>query len=326
MIFADKLIALRKKNGWSQEELAEKLDVSRQTISKWEGAQSVPDLGRMLKLSHLLGVTTDYLMKDELELMECSAESLEPDGAVAISMEQAAEFLRLRDLMGSRVALGVLLGILCPVPLILLSGAQEVGRFRVSEDFAAGLGSIFLFLLVAAAVGLFIQTDIRMKRYEDWEKLPLETAYGVDGLVRDRQEKYTPCHTRLMIAGVLLCVLCPTPLMAGVTMGGADWIMILATAFLLVLVALGVLCMVRTCIIWDSFQILLETGDYTQDRKREHRRNSAVAVIYWGSVTAVYLGYSFVTEQWDRSWILWPVAGVCYGVLAAILRVIRKDT
>ena len=42
MILADKIILLRKKSGWSQEDLAEKLNVSRQSISKWEGAQSVP--------------------------------------------------------------------------------------------------------------------------------------------------------------------------------------------------------------------------------------------------------------------------------------------
>lgn len=66
MIFADKLIALRKKSGWSQEELAEKLGVTRQSVSKWEGAQSVPDIDKILQLSHLFGVTTDYLLKDEL--------------------------------------------------------------------------------------------------------------------------------------------------------------------------------------------------------------------------------------------------------------------
>ena len=47
MIFADKLIQLRKKSGWSQEELAEQLNVSRQSVSKWEGAQAVPDLEKM---------------------------------------------------------------------------------------------------------------------------------------------------------------------------------------------------------------------------------------------------------------------------------------
>ena len=53
MILADKIIELRKKNGWSQEDLAEKLEVSRQSISKWEGAQSIPDMNKILKLSEM---------------------------------------------------------------------------------------------------------------------------------------------------------------------------------------------------------------------------------------------------------------------------------
>ena len=70
MIFADKLIALRKKNGWSQEEFAEKMGVSRQAVSKWEGAQTVPDLDKILMMARLFGVTTDYLLKDEIEAEE----------------------------------------------------------------------------------------------------------------------------------------------------------------------------------------------------------------------------------------------------------------
>ena len=70
MIFADKLIALRKKEGWSQEELAQQLNVSRQSVSKWEGAQSVPDLDKIVQLSRIFGVSTDYLLKDELEEQE----------------------------------------------------------------------------------------------------------------------------------------------------------------------------------------------------------------------------------------------------------------
>ena len=62
MIFVDKLILLRKKAGWSQEELADQMNVTRQSVSKWEGAQSVPDLEKMLRLSELFGVSTDYLL------------------------------------------------------------------------------------------------------------------------------------------------------------------------------------------------------------------------------------------------------------------------
>ena len=73
MIFADKLMDLRKKNGWSQEELAEMLGVSRQAVSKWEGAQSIPDMTRIIQLSELFGVSTDYLLKDNLEPADAAA-------------------------------------------------------------------------------------------------------------------------------------------------------------------------------------------------------------------------------------------------------------
>ncbi len=58
MTLAEKIMNLRKQKGWSQEELAEKLDVTRQSVSKWESAQSVPDIAKILQLSELFGVTT----------------------------------------------------------------------------------------------------------------------------------------------------------------------------------------------------------------------------------------------------------------------------
>lgn len=70
MTFSDKLIALRKKAGWSQEELAERLNVSRQSVSKWESAQSMPDIDKILQLSSLFSVTTDCLLKDTQDAMD----------------------------------------------------------------------------------------------------------------------------------------------------------------------------------------------------------------------------------------------------------------
>ena len=67
MILADKIMEERKKNGWSQEELADKLSVSRQAVSKWESSQSVPDLQRVIQLAEIFNVSTDYLLKDEVE-------------------------------------------------------------------------------------------------------------------------------------------------------------------------------------------------------------------------------------------------------------------
>ena len=63
MKFGEKLIRLRRKNGMSQEQLADKLHVSRQAVSKWESAQSQPDLDKILAMSELFRVSTDYLLK-----------------------------------------------------------------------------------------------------------------------------------------------------------------------------------------------------------------------------------------------------------------------
>ncbi|MFR4292936.1 MAG: helix-turn-helix transcriptional regulator [Christensenellales bacterium] len=89
MILADKIIDLRKKNGWSQEELAEKLGVSRQAVSKWESAQAIPDLGRVL-MADLFSVTTDYSCATRTKRRPCGGEDGASDSNVRrVSMEEA---------------------------------------------------------------------------------------------------------------------------------------------------------------------------------------------------------------------------------------------
>ena len=78
----------------------------------------------------------------------------------------------------------------------------------------------------------------------------------------------------------------------------------------------------RTCIIAGSFQRLLETGDYTREHKREE--NSPLTTIYWGLVLAIYLGWSFWTMAWDRTWIVWPVAAVLYAPVRSIAGLLTK--
>ena len=67
MKLPDKIVKLRKENGWSQEDLAEKLDVSRQAISRWENGTALPDAQNVLQISKLFNVTTDYLLNDDYE-------------------------------------------------------------------------------------------------------------------------------------------------------------------------------------------------------------------------------------------------------------------
>lgn len=66
MTFSEKLNGLRRKQGLSQEQLADKLRVTRQSVSKWESGQALPELGKLVAISELFGVSVDYLVKDYL--------------------------------------------------------------------------------------------------------------------------------------------------------------------------------------------------------------------------------------------------------------------
>ena len=327
MILADKIMELRKKNGWSQEELAEKVGVSRQSISKWESAQAVPDLNKILVLSEVFGVTTDYLLKDEMveeEYLEMQQDVSEE--VRHITMEQANEFMGIKQMTAPRIAIGVALCILSPIMLIVLAGAAETGILPVSftEERASMIGLIILILFVASAVFLFITSGSKTHDYEFLDTEIIETAYGVNGIVREKQNRYRNIYIRNCALGVCFCILSVVPLFMTIFVADNDFMACIGVGLLLCMIAVGVYLLVKTGIIWESYEKLLQEGEYNKETKRNKKKNELISSVYWAVVIAVYLGYSFVTFSWDKSWIIWPVAAVLYGALIAILNLIRS--
>ena len=324
MILADKITSLRKQNGWSQEELAEKMGVSRQSISKWESAQSMPDMTRIIRLSEIFGVTTDYLLKDQLETPDKAAQEFSDDmdePLHRVSVEDANAFLAYRNKMASRISLGVLLCIYSPILLIVLSGLQETGQVALTENAATGIGLAALLAMVAAAVYLFVRSGGDGARFQYLEKENLDLEYDVEGITKDRREKYRPHHTKMLSLGIVLCVVAAIPLMLAQATEAGEAVAVAAVALLLAAVGLGVMNIVKTGLIWASYAILLEEDDYTRSAKRFKKH---IGSIYWGLTTAAYLLVSFLTMRWDKTWIIWPIAGILYGVLATVLTTLRK--
>lgn len=322
MILADKITEQRKKTGLSQEELADRLGVSRQAVSKWEGAQSVPDLARILELARLFGVSTDYLLKDEMGQAEYVDTDDDVEPVRRVSMAEAAGFLELKQRLSVRVSTGVLMCILSPVCLLLLGAASEAKLFHIGETAASGIGIIVMLLLVAAAVAIFISCDVMARPYSYLEREAFETEYGVTGMVRERQKQYQSTHTWKMIAGVCACILSVVPLLAASFLTEDTFIMVSMTAVLLLFVAVGVFQLVSTGVYWESLEQLLQEGDYSKKKKRNGELTEAVSGIYWTLTVAGYLAYSFITGAWDKSWIVWPVAGVLYAAVATVCGVL----
>ncbi len=319
MILADKIMTLRKQNGWSQEELAARVNVSRQTVSKWEGAQSVPELDKLLLLADLFGVTTDYLLKDEREEPEFTGELPPEDKSVrAVTLAEANEFLTLRESAAKKIAWGTLLCILSPIPLLLLSAAVEQGAY--AESVATLGGMVCLFGLVAVAVALFLSAGQSSDAYTFLEKEYFTTEYGVIGMVEERQKAFRPTYNRFNLIGTVLCVVSPFTLFIG-SVTANEVIMASTVGLLLAVIAAGVWCFISAGVRWASLQKLLQQGEYAGEKKARTPVQKMVVSIYWIVATAIYLTWSFLTFRWDITWIVWPVAGVLSGVMGVVFAV-----
>ena len=327
MILADKIIENRKKNGWSQEELAEKLGVSRQSVSKWESAQAIPDLKKILQLSEVFGVSTDYLIRDEIEEVPALEQAPVDNGLEetvrSVSMEEAVSCLKYNETASHRISTGVMLCILSPVLLILLGGLAEAGFIPMEVTIAEIGGTGILLIMIAAAVGMFIREGMRGKKYEYLEKIDIDTEYGVNGMVKERRDAYAETHSRRMIIGVMMCIISAVPLLGTQVSrysNNTDLLPILGVTLLLVMCAAGVKLIVLTCTRQGGFDRLLEEGDYTRLNKKAGKYDG----VYWAIATAVYLCWSFATSRWEFTWIVWTVAGAMFAAYREIMKAIVR--
>ncbi len=315
MILADKIIRLRKKNGWTQEELAEKMSVSRQAVSKWEGAQTIPDIEKILLLSKLFGVTTDYLLKDNMEDEEFTDDTASTIRRVTLS--EANQFLDQRKNASIKIAFATFLCILSAVPLLILSAAVETTSFGMSENMAVCIGLSALLLIVAIAVAIYIHCSFKNAPYEFLEKEPFETEYGVEGIVKERQRAYKPTYTKYNIIATALCVLSPIALFIGAFTRDEFFTVIMLTVTMLI-VGLGVALFIIAGVRWSAMQRLLKEGEFAITEKKTNKIKETLYLVYWLIVTAVFLVWSFAANNLSSSWIVWPIAGLLFTIVMSV--------
>lgn len=315
MTLADKIIKKRKQNGWSQEELAEKLNVSRQAVSKWENGQTVPELEKILELSHLFGVTTDYLLKDESEEQNVT-DATSGTTVRRISAEEAQSYLAMRDRSAIRIAFATLLCILSPIVLFVMGAASDV--FGVNEKTAGIVGLSVMFAFVLCAVPIFIKCGFENKLYTFLDKNELfELEKGVAEMVGERKNRFKDAYVKGNITATCLCIFSPIPLIIS-GFWQSDFISVLMLAAMMVIVGIGVSIFIVVGVRNGSIEKLLEEGEYTKREKKRSSVREPVGFAYWGIITAVYLIWSFLTNLWHVCAIVFVAGALLFPVVMRI--------
>ena len=327
MNISNRIIQLRKQKGWSQEELAEKLDVSRQSVSKWESSASVPDLTRILQMSELFGVTTDYLLKGDGDTLSAGSAEIEINSYIEeekssmLCDEQIKSFLKDTAHFAYMIALGVVLCILSPALLIGLAGCvEEEGPGFISETVFVIIGLLALMIMVAVAVKIFISNSVYMNRYNYIKNGEFALNASQTEEIEKMLTEFEPKFGKGISLGVGLCILSPIPLIITAVMEMSDIIVVLMVPVLLIIIAIAVNKFVKLGLIREGYMQLLKQEEFEPANRKKAELEERVGGIYWPVVVAIYLAWSFIGDAWARSWLIFPIAGLIFAALVNALK------
>ena len=309
MLIADKIYKLRKEMDISQEELAEKLGVSRQSISKWESAMSIPDMNRIIELSNYFGVSTDYLLKDDVETFETQIDQ-ENIKLKRLTIEYVNEYLEKRERFSKLLSVSIPLFIMSVVPLLLL-----INSFNGYGYYNEALGLVMMFTMIAAGVGILIVSSIKMNEYKELEKGEFKLDYGVSGIVKEKQKFHQERHAKFVALGVMLFILATVPIIVGGIMLFRDAQMMWMLAMMFGMIATGVGLIVYSSTIKKSYDLLLQQEDYDMQMIQHRLKKEPYETLFWMVITVVYLLVSFLTFKWYITWIIWPIAGIASYIM-----------
>ncbi|MCL1049824.1 helix-turn-helix domain-containing protein [Shewanella abyssi] len=325
MILADKIIRLRKQCGWSQEELAAKMDISRQSVSKWESASSIPDLNKIIMLAKIFDVTTDFLLKDDIEVPDPLHEGTEL-GSIQITLEQASKYVESKIEASALTTKGVVLCVCSVVPLFFFLAMAETNRLNLTDDLAPAIGVVCILIMVSVGVSFFIRTNQYENDIAQIEKEKFELAYGVHSVFTEKLQQFRGTYNRWLSVSIFMFIFSFVPLMfTSIVFDGAD-ITHMMLIVLLLMISVGIYILAPVTARYDAYNNILIDRCLDTEGSRRTKRAEKLAAFYWPLLTAIYLGWSLWTMNWGVTWIVWPVGAVLFAALVGLMELTTKDT
>ncbi len=312
MTISDKILHLRKRSNFTQEELSEQLNVSRQSVSKWESGQSIPDIQKIMDMAKLFGVSTDYLLFDEVN--EISGEPIpEKSEAKLVTIETANTYIEARRRFAISLSIAVFLIIIATIPFVISDHISE-------ENPYFKLIYVWFFTLVSVGVAMIILSSSKLAKFEYINKGDFELSFNVSGLIREQKSKLEPVRTKRIVISVVMYILSVLPiLLVGDERQNSPFM-----AVVLLIIGFSTLLLIRSETNFSSYVYLLHEDDEQITQPKEVRRNNAVMGAFWAIVLAIFLLWGFLEDDWSRSWLVWPVGGAISVALELILN--RNNT
>lgn len=250
-----------------------------------------------------------------------------PPAGRSLRLEDAKTYLKDSARFAYRISLGVMLCILSVCGSIFFDALGST--YFHSADLFDALGVTTMFVLIAIAVGLFIYSSVQINRWDYLKREHIVTDFATTDYIHREMEHYKPGYALLLTIGIALCIICAVPAIVLDAFDFSDpFLSDLSGAFVMILIAFGVFFIVMASLRFGSYRTLLGLndrttvgGNYVPHREKEYKNPTVRAImsVYWPTVTCLYLCWSFLTFDWELTWIIWPIAAIIHSLIHNLL-------
>lgn len=295
MSLSENLQNLRKIKNMSQEELAEKLNVSRQAVSKWESGNGYPETEKIISICEIFDCSMDELVKGKI-----TADIKSEKNEYGEVMDKEAKYT-------SAGIFAILLGVSFMLTLLGLAPNPEM------EDKFALIGVVLILIGVVFAVPLFIISGQKLENFKKKNE-KIANIYS-----EEESEKQKDKYTKFIAGGVGIVLLGVTIMMLLICLNifGDS---VLPVAILMYFVTVGVSILVYA----DKKKAKYDIERYNKENSEEYKKTDDLVGKICGVImllaTIVFLIWGFAFNSWNINWIVFPIGGMLCGITGVILQ------
>lgn len=296
MSLSENLQNLRKNKNMSQEELAEKLNVSRQAVSKWESGSAYPETEKIITICEIFKCSMDQLVKgkisDDIKSERNNYDLIMTKSARGISIGVAI----------------ILLGV--SIMLTILGFATNE---QVEEQYSL-IGVIAVLIGVVFAVPLFIIYGTKEENFKKKNR-KIANIYLEDEIEEGKSKytKYLAIGISIILIGVVIMML-----LIGLKTFRED--STFPTAILMYFVTIGVLIIIYSDKMKDKFDIEKYNNENTEEYKKTENRIGKICGVIMLITTIIFLLWGFTLNMWHINWVVYPVGGILCGIVGIIFK------
>ncbi len=294
MGFSENLQILRKMKNMSQEQLAERLDVSRQAVSKWESGNGYPETEKLISICEIFDCSMDEIIKGKF--------SADVNGE-----KKGYEKLMSKFSKGIALAIGIIL--LGTTILLYFAGIPGTEELKEKNEI---MGVVILLLCVLIAVPIFI--ILGMQREEFIKKNPkLANIYS-----EEENEKFNSKFQKSLAGSVALILLGTILLIFVSGMKLVDEESTIPVVILMAFVTIAVPIIVYFGIQKDKYDIEKYNKENSEEYKKENSKVGKISGVIMLIATILFLISGLIYNMWYINWIVYPIGGIMCGIVGTI--------